>query len=236
MTDFHSHILPGIDDGSANVEQSVAMLRLEGEQGIGLVVATPHFHAQLDDPEAFLRRRAESEGLLRRELEKHPGLPDFITGAEVAFFRGMSEWEFLPELTIGDSGHILVEMPPAPWPEEYFRELEAIRMKRGICPVIAHIDRYIAPLRTFGLPGRLMRMPLLVQANSSFFLEKRTASMAMKMLKADQIHLLGSDCHNLTSRRPNLGAALKRIGEKLGPGGLNRIQEYERQILGSCPE
>lgn len=232
MIDFHSHILPGIDDGSANGSQSVAMLRLEGAQGIDLVVATPHFHAQLDDPEAFLRRRAESEGLLRRELEKQPGLPDFITGAEVTFFRGMSEWEFLPELTIGGTGHILVEMPPAPWPEEYFRELEAIRTRRRLRPIVAHIDRCIAPLRTFGLPRRLVTMPVLVQANATFFLDKRTAAMAIRMLRADQIHLLGSDCHNLTSRRPDLGDAVRRIREKNGAAGLRRIEEYERQILG----
>lgn len=232
MVDFHSHILPGIDDGSTCVEESVEMLRMEGEQGITLVAATPHFYARHDDPQAFLARRDEAERLLRREMEKYPNLPELITGAEVAFFRGMSDSDILPQLTLRGRNYILVEMPPAPWPEEYFRELEDIWVKRNIQPVIAHIDRYIGPLRSFGLPGRLARMPVLVQANGSFFLEKRTAALAMKMLKADQIQLLGSDCHNLSSRKPNLGDAVKRIQEKNGTALLTRIQEYERQILG----
>ena len=58
VIDFHSHILPGIDDGSASVEQSIAMLRMEAEQGIDHVVATPHFYPQYDTPEHFLRKRA----------------------------------------------------------------------------------------------------------------------------------------------------------------------------------
>ena len=61
VIDFHSHVLPGIDDGSPSVEASVEMLRMEAEQGIRHVVATPHFYPRHDTPEHFLRRRAEAE-------------------------------------------------------------------------------------------------------------------------------------------------------------------------------
>ena len=64
MIDFHSHILPGIDDGSKSVEMSIKMLRREAQQGISRVVATPHFYPQTDNPERFLRRRAEAERIL----------------------------------------------------------------------------------------------------------------------------------------------------------------------------
>lgn len=47
IMDFHSHILPGIDDGSASLEESIAMLRMEAEQGITHVIATPHFYASM---------------------------------------------------------------------------------------------------------------------------------------------------------------------------------------------
>ena len=65
IIDFHSHILPGIDDGSRSVEESIALLQKEAEQGISHVVATPHFYPQLDTPERFLKRRAEAEAALR---------------------------------------------------------------------------------------------------------------------------------------------------------------------------
>ena len=122
-------------------------------------------------------------------------------------------------------------MPPAPWPEGYYRELEAIWRRRGITPVIAHIDRYIAPLRTYKIPQRLQQLPVLVQANASFLLEKRTRRMAMKMLRRDQIQLLGSDCHNLDSRFPNLGPAVQVIEENLGNQVLDRIRTYQEDIL-----
>ena len=69
LTDFHSHILPEVDDGSRSVRQSLEMLRLEGEQGIRRVVATPHFYARQDTPERFLRRRERAWNALRGEME-----------------------------------------------------------------------------------------------------------------------------------------------------------------------
>ncbi|MBQ8395535.1 MAG: capsular polysaccharide biosynthesis protein, partial [Oscillospiraceae bacterium] len=57
IIDFHTHVLPKIDDGSSSLKESIGMLRLEAEQGIETVVATPHFYANHDSPEAFLERR-----------------------------------------------------------------------------------------------------------------------------------------------------------------------------------
>ena len=57
IIDFHTHVLPAMDDGSRSVEESLQMLRMEAEQGIFHVVATPHFYPQYDNPEQFLRKR-----------------------------------------------------------------------------------------------------------------------------------------------------------------------------------
>lgn len=232
VIDFHSHVLPGIDDGSADLKESIAMLRMEAEQGITHVIATPHFYARYDSPEQFLKKRNWAEAQLRQEMAKYKGLPQISVGAEVYFFRGMSESEFLPQLTIRGKSCILIEMPHAPWSEEIYRELEAVWEKRGITPIIAHVDRYIGPFRTYQIPQRLEEMPVLVQANADFFLDRSTAGMALRMLKADQIQLLGSDCHNTSDRKPNLDAALQRIERKLGREALERIHDYENRILG----
>ena len=154
-----------------------------------------------------------------------------LVGAEVHYFRGISDSAFLPWLAIGKSGCVMVEMPPAPWPEHCFRELEQIYEKQGLIPIIAHIDRYIRPLRTHGIPERLAKMPVYVQANADFFLDKRTASFALKLLKNGHIHVLGSDCHNLTTRKPNLGQVYPLIREKLGEAALIEIRKKEREIL-----
>ncbi len=231
MTDFHSHILPGIDDGSPDVKTSVVMMQMEAAQGISRVVATPHFYSDCDHPEAFLNRRDQSEQILRREAGRFPGLPELSVGAEVSYFRGMSESDALPLLAVRNSRCILIEMPPAPWPEEAFRELEAIQKRQDLIPVIAHVERYIQPLWPGQLLKRLAELPVLIQANTHFFCSRRTGPLAMRLLKADQIHLLGSDCHNLSTRKPDLGDAVIRIDQKLGRETLQRIGRYEEYAL-----
>lgn len=231
LVDFHSHILPGIDDGSASVEESIAMLRMEAEQGIRHVVATPHFYAQHDSIEEFLERRAEAERLLRAEMEKHAGLPDITVGAEVYFFRGISQSDVLQKLRVGSSGYCLIEMPVSTWTDSMYRELEQIYRDQGLTPIVAHVDRYFTRFRTFGIPEKLEQLPVLVQANASFF-SGSGVSRAMRMLQKEQIHLLGSDCHNMHSRQPNLGKALERIRKSCGDGALEHIAAFQFDVLG----
>jgi len=215
VTDIHSHILPGMDDGSSGLEESIHMLRIEVEQGIRHVVATPHFYARYDMPEVFLEKRDRAEQQLREAMKQYPNMPELSVGAEVYYFRGISESEVLPQLTIRGKGCILIEMPHAPWPEEYFREIAAIWENRGIVPIIAHIDRYISPFRSHRIPEKLANMPVFVQANAGFFLNRSTSPMAMRLLKEDRIQLLGSDCHNTADRKPDMGSAAELIRRNL---------------------
>lgn len=115
-----------------------------------------------------------------------------------------------------------------------YREIEDIRAKQGITPIIAHVDRYIGPFKTYRIPERLEQLPVLVQANAGFFLHGSTRRMALRMLRNDQIHLLGSDCHNLTTRVPNLEAALQTIERHLGADPAERIARYQSEVLADC--
>lgn len=231
MTDFHSHILPGIDDGASNVSESLKMLAMMQEQGVRRVVATPHFYANHDHPQRFLERRQAAENALRKALpNKKP--PQIYVGAEVRYFDGMSDCGLLEKLTIGQSKYLLVEMPNSVWSERHFRELLGIYQKTGITPVIAHMDRYISPFQTHGIPDALAQLPVLVQVNATFFTNFATRRMALRLLRNDQIHLIGSDCHNLTDRKPNLSEATQIIQKKLGDDALKRIAQYEKTVLG----
>ncbi|MBO5322990.1 MAG: capsular polysaccharide biosynthesis protein [Oscillospiraceae bacterium] len=230
--DAHSHILPGIDDGSRNPEQSLQMLEEEARQGITHVVATPHFYARHSDPDTFLAQRAAAAAVLKQAMAGRTDLPQVILGAEVHYFPGIGESEHLSRLTIGNTRLILIEMPEPPWTETMYKELENIYLLQGLTPVIAHVDRYIAPFRTYGIPRRLERLPVLVQANAEFFLESATARMALRMLRTEQIHLLGSDCHNLSDRAPNLGEARRLITQKLGQRALADIHRFEALLIG----
>ena len=80
-------------------------------------------------------------------------------------------------------------MPQAPWSPRDWQELAEIPDKQGLTPIIAHLDRYIRPMRTYGIPQRLEELPVLVQANASFFCEGFASGMAMKMLKSKLIEI-----------------------------------------------
>lgn len=231
MTDFHTHILPGIDDGAPNLQVSLKMLGMMEAQGIRQVVATPHFYANHDHPRRFLERRQEAENALRKAL-RNVDAPRLHIGAEVHYFDGMSDCELLEALTIDQSKYLLVEMPHATWTDRHYRELVGMYQKCGITPVIAHVDRYISPLQTHGIPETLAELPVLVQANASFFTRRGTRKLALRLLRKGQIHLLGSDCHNLTDRKPNLSEAMQIIQKHLGDGALKRIAQYEMEVLG----
>ena len=231
IIDFHSHVLPGIDDGSKNLEQSLEMLRRSAQQGVDQMIATPHFYAHHDDPERFLRRRAEAEKHLREAMAGQEGLPELGIGAEVYYFNGIADSDALLELTINKKRYILLEMPMSSWTDRMYREIEGIWIKQGLMPIVAHLDRYVTPFHARDILERLEDLPVLIQVNASFFIDGNTRRLALKMLKKGKIHLLGSDCHDLSDRAPNLGEALAIIQKKLGQDHINRINYYEDEVL-----
>lgn len=231
VSDFHSHILPKVDDGSSCVEESIEMLRLEAKHGVKRVVATPHFYANHDAVGNFLERREAAAKLLRMEMAWCTDMPQVVLGAEVHFFRGISESDILRDMVIEGTNCVLIEMPHAHWSDSMYQELVDISEKRGMTPILAHVDRYISPTNTHRILKRLEQMPVLVQANGSFFLRKSTSAMAIKMLEKKQIHLLGSDCHNMHTRQPNLYEATQVIRGKLGGIKIRGIVANEKMCF-----
>lgn len=228
--DFHTHILPCVDDGSRSVKESLEMLRLCSRMGIHQVVLTPHFYPDRDHPEHFLaRRKAALEALL--EAAAGEELPDLILGAEVYYFPNMSSSDALSRLTIGDSRYLLVEMPMCRWTERMYRELEMIRQNQGLTPIVAHLDRYLTPFTAGKTLRQVAELPVMVQVNGDFFLQRNSSRRALRMLDRGQIHLLGSDCHNLKDRKPNLDTVRELIRMKLGDEPLERIAFFEQLVL-----
>lgn len=226
--DLHTHVLPGIDDGSPDVETSVRMLDAMWEQGVRRVAATPHFYANHDTPQRFLQRRTKAVEKLR-QVWKWPEL-DLRVGAEVHYFEGISDCDVLKDLTIEGTDLIMVEMNAAPWSERVFEELEEIHRKHHLTPVVAHLDRYITPLRSFGIPKRLEQLPVLVQLNASSLLHSATRRTMLNLLKRGQAHLLGSDCHSMGTRKPNVADAWKILESKLENETLRELTRLEDTI------
>ncbi len=231
VVDFHTHILPRIDDGSNSLDESVQMLQMQSSQDIGHVVLTPHFYAEKESLVNFLERRKRSVQNLESVMDGVVGVPKLSVGAEVKMFEGIGNAEFLSELAISGTKCILVEMPQPPWNDNLLKELDKIRYNQNLIPIMAHIDRYISPFYTRGIPEIFVNLPVLVQANGSFFIKRRTRNLAIKLLRENKIHLLGSDCHNLNSRMPNLRDAIEIITNKIGTSKILTINALESRLF-----
>lgn len=225
MIDFHSHVLPGIDDGSDSVSTSLTMLEMWREQGIPRVCATPHFVAERTTPARFLQKRDAAFNELRAAAGD--GGPELLLGAEVRFFDGISAADELPTLCLEGTKLLLIEMPFTRWTERMLGEITEI-CRRGLIPVAAHLERYLS-FNPKKIIRRFMDMDILIQCNAEFFLERRTERKALTLMREGRIHFLGSDAHNLTSRAPNLGPALALIGKKLGREAVERLLRVEEK-------
>jgi protein-tyrosine phosphatase len=228
MIDFHVHILPAMDDGSADVDTSVTMLERSAAYGVDVVAATSHFYAEDNGPKEFLRRRALAYEQLQQAVGDRTDLPRVMLGAEVCFFSGISAVDDLETLCLGETNLLLLEMPFVPWTERMLREVESIA-RRGIQPVAAHVERYM-DIQSRKTMEQFLNLDILVQTNASFFLGRRTARKALKMLGNRKIQFLGSDAHNLTSRPPNLGEALEVIQRKQGQEALDYLRSFEALV------
>ncbi|MBR2965732.1 MAG: hypothetical protein IKC34_04195 [Clostridia bacterium] len=214
MTDFHAHVLPGIDDGSSSLDESIALLEILHKDGVSLVCATPHFNALYDEPEAFLAKRNEAYGSLSRAIEGK-NLPRVIVGAEVTYFNGISNMGSIADFCIEGSKYLLIEMPPEVWSDYTVNDLVKLAITKDIKPVIAHVERCLY-LQTGRTLQRLRSVGVLMQANASFFINRKTRRRALGLLKRGEIHFLGSDCHGLTFRPPHYAEAVKIIKDKFG--------------------
>ncbi len=214
MIDFHSHILPGVDDGAESIETSLEMLRKSADAGVNTVIATSHCYP-LDEEtiELFLKKRDAAFNLLQSAIktQKEP-LPKVIKGAEVHISKGMSSLKNLDALCIENTNYILLEMPYEKWTDEIFEEIYQITLKK-LKPILAHIDRYISQEKQF---GELFSLNVLFQMNASAFSDKASRKKAINLFSNDALHVIGSDMHNLTTRPPNLAQAYNIIAEKFG--------------------
>ncbi len=200
MLDFHTHILPAMDDGSKNAEQSVLMLMKAQAHGIREVIATPHFYATDGDPASFLARRAAAYQRLLPHLTAQ--MPAIRLGAEVQYFEGITSVTEMMDLRIVGSTLLLLEMPMLRWTPRMVEDIRELNNRKNLRIVLAHIDRYRGLLPR-GMIESLSRDGVLMQVNASFFIDFMTRGTAKRMLRNGTVQFVGSDMHNLVRRPPN---------------------------------
>ena len=231
VCDMHSHILPGMDDGSKDPGMSLEMLGAAADRGVEHILATPHYYP-VESVKDFLERRAVAAGALKAAMDQSDRqLPRVYLGAEVAYRPGIGYEEDLRSLCIGDSEFLLLELPFAPWGPEVLRDIRNMTCAKGITPVLAHLERYLR-IQKKKVLQEVLQQGVLVQLNAEAVLQRQTRRAALKMLRSGAVHLLGSDCHNLTDRPQNLGSAVQQLQQTRGMDeALGRIAFIGTDIL-----
>jgi len=230
MVDFHSHILPDMDDGSKSFGESIQMLRLSFDMGIDIMISTSHYYANDETISSFLSRRNEKQQILMSALDDINDVPQIVMGAEVAYFSGMSREKEISRLCIDKTKYMLLEMPFSEWSSLTISEVKSLITNRGITPIIAHIERYFPYQQKGGKFDQLLSLGVIFQTNAEALVHGKYRRKILKMIAANQIHLLGSDCHNAEERSPNLDRAFKIIAKKLGYSTLEKIDANSRRI------
>ncbi len=228
MIDWHCHILPCVDDGSRDVNESLQLLLMLAAQGTRVAVATPHFHANDESVSEFLERRQKSYEDLTAAVRGD--LPKVVLGAEVRYYPGIGKLSELKELCIGDTKLLLLEMPMGKWTDYTVRELTDIVYTRGVKLVLAHIERYL-PMQNNSVWEKLYEAGALMQVNASFFTEFWARRKALPLLQSGAVQLIGSDCHSVKHRPPRLGKAYEIIRKKFGDEFVTQINEYGHSLL-----
>ena len=228
LPDFHSHVLPGIDDGSRSTEESLRMLEMLRSQGISTVVATPHFDADRFTIDDFLSRRERAFRVLSERVAED--VPTIKTGAEVSYYPGISRLERLYELCIGKTRLLLLEMPIGKWDKYVVDELVNLSSSRRIIPIVAHVERCL-PYQERRFLEKISSSDVLFQINASFVINISTRRKALRLLKNGLVQLLGSDCHGAETRPPEIGEAYRIIADKLGEKFVTNMLEYGNSLI-----
>lgn len=213
VTDLHTHILPNMDDGAKNLEESLALLDMERQQGVATVVLTPHFYRERETVDAFLQRRQQSMDTLLEALPE--GSPKLILGTEVAWFSSLAEEPELEKLCLGNTKYILLELPYAAWSKYLLDQVYQFASSSGLIPILAHVERYL-PLQRPGQLEALLSMGLPMQMSADALTRFFKRHKMVELLKRGQWYI-GSDCHNTDKRKPNMAAAAEVLLKRL-PG------------------
>ena len=207
LCDIHGHFLPGMDDGCQTPDEAIALLRCSYAAGIHRMCATPHYYP-VESVEDFLCRRQESVQRLNGRIAQLgiTDIPQILLGAEVAYRQGLGGLETLDKLCLGASRYMLLELPFEPWNNSLLRDVRNICCARGITPIFAHIERYLS-LQSGQQLKRILSCGGLVQVNAGSLLEFPRNLRTRALIAKGYAQLLGSDCHNMQGRKPNLHLA-----------------------------
>lgn len=227
MIDLHSHILPGIDDGSRSLEESVRMVHIAAESGTTDLVATPHCNLDY----------AFDAGIVDCKLAELSAATNHVVrlhyGCDFHFYYDNIQrvLEHPQRYTIGHRSYLLVEFPDLLIPATTSEVFNAL-LDSGVVPVITHPERNyllqsrLAQLREWAAAG------VLLQVTAQSFLGRfgtDARRFSAELMRLGLIHIVASDGHDPEDRPPRLDHAYRYIAKKWG-------SEWAQALCVSNPE
>ena len=215
--DMHCHILPGIDDGSVNIDQTLKMMQVAYDDGTRGMIATPHYHIgrMVSD-----RKECESRLEAVKKKAKESGIHmDLYLGTEVYYFSEAFDKIVDGEImSLAGSSYVLIEFEPR---VEYERILRAAAnaASEGYVPIFAHVERYMCLLTKPALCKELIEHGALLQINAASVVGKHGKDVQKfdkKILKKKWVSFVASDAHGDKHRRPRLMEAYEYVKKKVG--------------------
>lgn len=235
-TDFHSHIIPGIDDGSKTIEESMEMLRISVNSGIKRILATPHFHVRRGytvDTGVLKEKVAE---LKKRSAEEKIDI-EIILGQEVGYNEELLEhFEAGKLLNIGESQYMLIEFPLRDFSTKKALDVIYELQVRGVKPVIAHPERYPRFIREPEVINRFIEEGFLFQLNGGSVdgeFGKDSKKLSEIYLNHNIYSFVGSDGHNGTSRTTAMECCRNTIAKKSQELLLHMDDNAEKLLKGN---
>lgn len=207
MIDIHNHILYGVDDGSKDLDMSLAMLKEEMEQGVSTIYLTPHQNQQtLTGP--LLKERYQS---FLEELKEKGIDIDIRLGAEIYYYPGLKQ-DLLSgkALTMDESKYVLVEFSTRT--ETNVSEIVYELVMAGFTPIIAHIERY--PYLKKDDYFDIKEAGGLIQINSGSFSHFSSRGLIKYLLKNDLVDYVATDAHDNSRRKVDFSFVHSYIKKK----------------------
>lgn len=226
MIDLHTHILPGIDDGSPSMEASLAMAELALEGGVGTIVATPHSN-QMGRFENFYSNALFGLYQAVKEELAEEALPlNLHLGMEIMASEDMGDRIRRGELiSLNHSRYYLVEFVFDEIPERIEDYLEKIFQAKGV-PLIAHPERYYCVQDYPELVYDWLRMGCYTQINKGSLFGKfgrHAAGAAQELLENDLVTCVASDAHSPYARTTYMADTRDYLEEQYGEERMYRL-------------
>jgi protein-tyrosine phosphatase len=239
MIDLHAHILPGLDDGAADVSESLALAGIYVAAGFACVVATPHAIVG-EMAVGYARTVSAAVERLNHDLQHHALPLRVLPGMEVTLDPRLPDLASKGTvLTLAGKQHLLVETPfgrlPFGWRNLVF-DLGA----RGLTVLFAHPERCEQLMADPGILKAMVAAGARLQVNWDSFggaFGGRSLRLAHWMADNGLIHCLATDSHNPQKRHPGrIGPIAAELGERIGAANLRRIsQKNPERALGGLP-